>query len=294
MARRSIGISGDSAAAQAYVAGAEALGWIVRPEGVGIDVVVPAPLASTLAFADASVETGGRRAFGWPLITTAAVQELLRRAPSVGAVTSLSSRSTRPAPSVALPAGASLSGGVLLYSAHDQIALTMIVARLVGLGAPRSVSASVGLGANGLDDTADVAIEFVGGRTARVHADWQSESVTSQEFQLAGEAGVLRSETDPRLSLEFNGEQVRLPAANVADEQHRPLHESGVVAMLKTIAAAFDAGTLPYAFTLAFGRDVLEVIVAAYASAGRREPVALPFDGNRDATPQRLLDGSAT
>ncbi|MGK0277043.1 MAG: hypothetical protein ACI9N0_003442, partial [Ilumatobacter sp.] len=31
MARRSIGISGESAAAQAYVAGAEALGWIVRP-----------------------------------------------------------------------------------------------------------------------------------------------------------------------------------------------------------------------------------------------------------------------
>ena len=294
MARRSIGVSGESAAAQAGAAGAEALGWTVRPEVVGFDVVVPAPLASTLALADAAVEAGGRRAFGWPLITTPAVQELLRRAPSVGAVTNLSTRSTRPAPSLALRAGASLSGGVLLCSAHDQIALTMIVARLVGLGAPRSVSASVRLGADGLDDTADVVIEFVGGLAAHVHADWQSESVASQEFQLAGEAGVLRSETDPHLSLEFNGERVRLPAANVADEQHRPLHESGVVAMLKTIAAAFDAGTLPYAFTLAFGRDVLEVIVAAYASAGRREQLALPFDGDRSATPQRLLAGSAT
>lgn len=287
MARRSLGISGESAAARAYVAGAEVLGWDVLSEGAGVDVVVPAPLASTLALADALVDDGGRRSFGWPLITTAAVQELLRRAPSVGAVTNLSSRSTRPAP----PDGASLSGGVLLSSAHDQIALTMLVARLVGMGAPQSVTASVGLDANGLDDAADVAIEFVGGRTAHVHADWQSESVTSQEFQLAGEAGVLRSETDPRLSLEFNGEQVRLPVANVANEQHRPLHESGVIAMLKTIAASFDAGTLPYAFTLAFGRDVLEVIIAAYASAGRHEPVALPFDGDRNATPQQLLAG---
>ena len=289
MARRSISISGESAAAQAYTAGAAVLGWDVRSEGVGVDIIVPGPLASTLALADASVDAGGRRAFGWPLITTAAVQELLRRAPSVGAVTDLSSRSTRPAPSVALSAGAPLWGGVLLSSAHDQIALTMLVARLVGMGAPRSVTASVGFGPNGLDNAADMAIEFVGGLTARVQADWQSESVTSQEFQLAGEAGVLRSENDPRLSLEFNGERVRLRSANVADEQHRPLHESGVVAMLKTIAAAFDAGTLPYAFTLAFGRDVLEVIVAAYASAGHREPVVVPFHGDRSATPQQLL-----
>ena len=287
MARRSLSISGESVAAQAYAAGAEVLGWDVRSEEAGVDVVVPAPLAWTLALADASVDAGGRRSFGWPLITTAAVQELLRRAPLVGAVTNLSSRSTRPAP----PVGAALSGGVLLSSAHDQIALTMLVARLAGMGAPQSVTASIGLDANGLDDTADVAIEFVEGRTAHVHADWQSESVTSQEFQLAGEAGVLRSETDPRLSLEFNGEQVRLPVAKVADEQHRPLHEFGVVSMLKTIAAAFDAGTLPYAFTLAFGRDVLEVIVAAYASAGCHEPVALPFDGDRNATPQQLLAG---
>lgn len=285
MARRSIGISGESAAAQAYVAGAKALGWLVRSDEPGVDVVVPAPLASTLALADAAMEVTGRRSFGWPLVTTAAVQELLRRAPSVGAVTNLSSRSTRPAP----PGGASLTGGALLYSAHDQIALTMLVARLVALGAPRSITASVGLGANGLADAADVSIEFVGGLTARVHADWQSESVASQEFQLAGEAGVLRSETDPRPSLEFNGERVRLPAANIADEQHRPLHESGVVAMLKTIAAAFDVGTLPYAFTLAFGRDVLEVIVAASASAGRHESVALPFAGDCGATPQQLL-----
>jgi predicted dehydrogenase len=291
VARRSIGISGEAAAAQVYAAGAAVLGWDVRSEGADVDIIVPGPLASTLVLADASVDAGGRRAFGWPLITTVAVQELLRRAPSVGAVTDLSSRSTRPAPSVAQSAGAPLSGGVLLSSAHDQIALTMLVARLVGMGAPRSVTASVEFGASGLDNAADMAIEFVGGLIARVHADWQSESVTSQEFQLAGKAGVLRSETDPRLSLEFNGERVRLRATNVANEQHRLLHESGVVAMLKTIAAAFDAGTLPYAFTLAFGRDVLEVIVAASASAGRHEPVALPFAGDRSARPQQFLAG---
>jgi predicted dehydrogenase len=213
------------------------------------------------------------------------VQELLRRVGSVGTVTAISSRSTRPMP----PAIGSAPAVVLIQSAHDHIALTLLLARLTAMGAP--VSASATLGANGLNDSVDVGIEFESGLTATVHADWQSTGVVSREFQLAGELGVLRSETDPRPALEFNGEPVVLPLKRLSDEQHRPLFESGVVDMLKTIRAGFDGGSLPQAFTLDFGRDVLDVIMAAYRSIVVRGAVGLPFDGDRSATAGDLLAG---
>lgn len=292
---RQIGVAGNSPGAHAYVAGARVLGWSCSDPGTGssADVVVPAPLASTLAQADAVVAAGGRRAFGWPLVSTSPVQELLRRVASVGPITAISSRSTRPVP----PDAGSAAGGVLFQSAHDHIALTLLVALLAGMGPPVSVSATATIDSDGpndsvLDDSVDVGIGFEGALTASVHADWQSAGVVSREFQLAGELGVLRSETDPRPALEFNGDPVALASKRIADEQHRPLYESGVIDMLKTIGASFDNGALPHAFTLAFGRDVLDVIMAAYRSIAVRGPVELPFDGDRTATPTSLLASS--
>ena len=287
MAARHIGIAGASSAALAYAAGARVLGWSCDDPGqVGSgDVIVPAPLAATLAQADALIEVGGRRAFGWPLVSTSPVQELLRRVASVGPVTAISSRSTRPMP---LDAG-SAPGGVLFQSAHDHIALTLLVGLVAGMGSPVSVSATALINPEGLDDSVDVEIAFAGGLVATVHADWRSDGVVSREFQMAGELGVLRSETDPRPALEFNGDMVPLASTRVADEQHRPLHESGVIDMLQTIGAGFDSGTLPHAFTLAFGRDVLDVILAAYQSIATRRAVTLPFDGDRNTTPASVL-----
>lgn len=286
-AARTIGIAGTSPAALAFAAGARSLGWdSEQPATVhAAGVVVPAPLATTLAAADDLVAAGGRHAFGWPLVNTSPVQELLRRFADVGTVTALSSRSTRPLP----PDAASVPAGVLFQSAHDHIALTLLVARVTALGVPTSVSASAVMGQRGIDDSADVHIAFAGGITASVHADWHSDGVVSREFQLAGELGVLRSETDPRPALEFNGDPVVLPTKRLSDEQLRPLHESGIIDMLKTIGAGFDSGALPHAFTLAFGRDVLAVIMAAYQAIADRRPVALPFDGDRTATPSAVL-----
>jgi predicted dehydrogenase len=289
-AARAIGIAGTSPAALAYAAGARSLGWDSdQPATVHANgVVFPAPLATTLAATDDLIAAGGQQAFGWPLITTSPVQELLRRFAAVGTVTALSSRSTRPMP----PDAASVPAGVLFQSAHDHIALTLLVAHLTGMGAPVSVSASAAMGPGGIDDSTDVRIAFAGGITASVHADWHSDGVVSREFQLAGELGVLRSETDPRPALEFNGGPVVLPTKRLSDEQLRPLHESGIIDMMKTIGAGFDSGALPHAFTLSFGRDVLAVIMAAYQSIADRGPVTLPFDGNRNATPAAVLASS--
>ena len=56
------------------------------------------------------------------------------------------------------------------------------------------------------------------------------------------------------------------------------------------LRVALDGG--PFEADAAFGRDVLELICAAYASAGRGGAwVALPFDGPRDRTPLELWLG---
>lgn len=287
-AEREVGIAGDSPAALAFSAAAQVLGW--DSEQPARDrtnrVVFPGPIATSLAAADGLIAADRERAFGWPLVTTLAVQELLRRVGSIGPVTAIAARSTRPRPAEIGPAPVV----ALVESAHDHIALALLVARLTALGDPVSVSAATGPG--GLNDSVDIGIAFEGGITATVHADWQSTGVVSREFQAAGELGVLRSETDPRPALEFNGEPVVLPVRRVKNEQHRPLIESGVVDMLQTIGAGFDGGSLPQAFTLDFGRDVLDVMMAACQSIAVRGTAGLPFGGDRTAVAFDVLTGS--
>jgi hypothetical protein len=41
----------------------------------------------------------------------------------------------------------------------------------------------------------------------------------------------------------------------------------------------------------AFGRDILEIVCAAYQSACSGEPVTFPFAGDRSATPNELWKG---
>jgi hypothetical protein len=60
------------------------------------------------------------------------------------------------------------------------------------------------------------------------------------------------------------------------------------VAQLEELLDDFAQGREPL-MGAAFGRDVLELVCAAYTSAGRDgEPIALPFDGPRDRTPLEL------
>lgn len=286
-AARAIAIAGDSPAALAFAAAARVLGWeSEQPARTRSDmVVVPGPIAPSLTAADELVNDDRDQAFGWPLVTSLPAQELLRRVGSIGSITAIAARSTRPEPDDIGPTPII----ELVRSTHDQIALTLLLARVTALGDPMSASAT--LGPDGLNDSVHIGIVFEGGLTATVHADWQSTGVVSREFQVAGELGVLRSETDPRPALEFNGEPVALPPQRVNNEQHRPLIESGVVDMLQTIRAGFDGGSLPQAFTLDFGRVVLDVMMATYQSIVVQGTVALPFEGDRSATAIDVLTG---
>jgi hypothetical protein len=71
------------------------------------------------------------------------------------------------------------------------------------------------------------------------------------------------------------------------------IEQFGYLGQLRALSADLAAGTTP-TMSAAFGRDVLQVVCAAYESAGRGEAVALPFTGRRDLTPLELWRADRT
>ena len=250
-------------------------------------LIVVAPLASTCAEADRMIDIPSPKfgGFGWPLISAPATQEFMRRAPSVGRPTSMSMTSSRPLPDWGGYADGAWGGGALQFAGHDHIAFTLLLARFLGNGPPTAIDATMKSSADGVDIAADVTMYFADGFFATVHADWMANLARS-EIQLSGDEGVLRIDGNPAPTLEHNGLPVVLPRRPLTDERLRPLHDAGLVDMLRTIEAPLTSSApLPQAFTFEFGRDVCEVIAASYRSAGRGgTPVMLPFTGKRDAT----------
>ena len=106
------------------------------------------------------------------------------------------------------------------------------------------------------------------------------------DAQASSPDGVVRLELLPRPLLERNGVEVRLPPP--PPDLPAPLVELGYLDQLATFAAEV-AGGRPPSVGVAFGRSVLDVICAAYASAGAGGAwVPLPFEGPRTRTPLQL------
>jgi len=105
--------------------------------------------------------------------------------------------------------------------------------------------------------------------------------------QAAGDTGVVRAELIPELLLERDGEPQPLPALPAGADIPQ-IHQFGYVAQLEDLLADFAQGREPI-MGAAFGREVLELVCAAYTSAGRGgDPIGLPFEGPRDRTPHQL------
>jgi hypothetical protein len=69
------------------------------------------------------------------------------------------------------------------------------------------------------------------------------------------------------------------------------LESLGYVPQLRALADDSAAGIEPV-MSAAFGRDVLDVVMASYASAGAAgASVSVPFTGPRDRTPLELWRG---
>ena len=142
---------------------------------------------------------------------------------------------------------------------------------------------------HGSDEHADVRLHFRSGFTAHVESSWQHGPEPHWDAQLAGSSGVVRAELMPELQLEFNGDPVALPGARGGDAF---LEQFGYVAQLRALADDAAAGRDPL-MSAAFGREVLQVVMAAYTSAGLGgEEVPLPFEGPRNRTPLQLWRGA--
>ncbi|MEI8240349.1 MAG: hypothetical protein WCI22_13120, partial [Actinomycetota bacterium] len=127
-----------------------------------------------------------------------------------------------------------------------------------------------------------VELQYASGFSARVVASWQGGPDPLWDAQLAGSEGVVRADLMPLPTLEFNGDEVALP---VYGEPFAQLQHFGYTAQMRALVDDASAHREPL-MSAAFGREVLQVVMAAYCSAGRdNSTVALPFTGRRDRTP---------
>jgi predicted dehydrogenase len=254
----------------------------------GAAAIVEKPLATTLADADrlvdAAAATGGRVGYAENLAFAPAFVEALRQRATMGPVHHLDTHVLQDRPSWGGFLHADWGGGVLFDLGAHPIGLALLLA------APaRPVSVSCRLhGADDIevDDLAEVTLSFDSGLHASITTSWR-EAAAVWDLQTASADGTLRLELLPDLELEVSGEPVALPLVDPAHPAPQ-IDQFGYRAQLETFAADFAAGREP-TMSAAFGRDVLDVICAAYASArhhGKLEP--LPFTGPRDRTPLQL------
>ncbi|HRE00296.1 MAG TPA: Gfo/Idh/MocA family oxidoreductase [Ilumatobacteraceae bacterium] len=265
----------------------------------GAAVVLEKPLCTTLADADALVDAAGHRLlYAESLAYSPLVQAMLAAVPRLGAVERVEVRTIQSLPTWGEFTSDAWGGGALFDLGVHPLAVALLVAGAAGAGQPRSVTCTLrgGPGHNS-DEHAEVAITFANGLVALVTASWQAARVLGRDGQVwdvqaSSPTGVLRGDFFPTPTLEHNGDPVAL--AGVADEQAAVIEGFGYAGQLRSFVADLAAQRTPL-MDAAFGRFVLDIVCAAYRSAGREGAAeALPFRGDRTLTPLQLWRGGPT
>lgn len=249
----------------------------------GAAVVVEKPLATTLAEADALVAAagaGGRLLYAENLLFAPVVEAFLDRLPGLGPLTHLEARSLQARPGRGAFLSREWGGGALFDLGVHPLAVVLAAA---APARPVAVAAALAGGADHpTDEHAEVRVRFGTGLVATVVASWRAAS-TTWDVEAAGATGVLRADLQPVQALERDGAPVRVPGAGGP-----PVERAGYAGQLRRFLADLSAGR-PAACSAGTGRDVLDVVCAAYASAGSSgQEVAVPFAGPRDRTPIEL------
>lgn len=257
-----------------------------RAIDAGSAVLVEAPLATTLAAADDLVALAGEGVpvgYAENLVHSPGVAEAVRVARGMGRLTFLEVRLAQGRPDRRSHLASGWGGGALFDLGCHAVALALLLAapaRVVEVEAEVS-----GHDDMVVDEDATVRLTFDSGLRAQVRATWRAAAPV-WDAQAASEDGAMRLELVPDPTVEVNGVALRLPPAppGLVSPQ---LHHLGYVAQLETFAADMEAERPP-ACGPAFGRLVLDIVCAAYASARRGRPEAVPFTGRRDRTPHSL------
>jgi predicted dehydrogenase len=250
--------------------------------GRGAAVLVEKPLATTLAGADAivtaSASTGRPVVYAENLLFSPVVREAAALTHDLGPLQHLSLRTLQPRPEWGSFLDPSWGGGVLFDLGVHPIAMALLLAAEPVASVTARLDCSAGVE---VDDHASVTLRFTSGLCAQIECSWR-HPVTEWDFQAASATGVVRAELQPTAVLEHDGEPVALPrtAAN-ADPR---LEQLGYVGQLAGLASALRGS--PPACDAELGRDVLDLVMAGYASAGLDgAEIPVPFAGDRSLTP---------
>lgn len=249
----------------------------------GATVLLEKPMCTTLAEADELVAAAGDRlVYAENLAFAPVIERAVSLAGTIGRIEHLEVRSMQGRPDWGDFLTEGWGGGVLFDLGVHPLAVALLV---VAPATVIEVSASLdGADDIDVDEHAEVTMRFDNGLTARVVASWRA-STPVWDVQAASATGVVRAELVPAITLEHDGEPVLLPSPRegVVPE----LDAFGYVRQLETAVAVAQGHATP--MNADFGRRVLDIVCAAYASAGEGgAPVAVPFTGPRDLTPLEL------
>ncbi|MBU6330155.1 MAG: Gfo/Idh/MocA family oxidoreductase [Acidobacteria bacterium] len=255
----------------------------------GASVLVEKPLATTLAEADAIVEAAADAAGHVIYAENQAFAPVVSRAlgliAELGPLEYLEVRALSPRPTWGDFLSPTWGGGCLFDLGAHPIALALLMA-----GDDPAVSVTARLERSPdieVDDLAVVELQFASGLRARLEVSWRDTS-TTWDLQASSDIGVVRAELLPTVGLERDGEPVGVTRAPSEVDQF--VHDLGYIEQLREVRRVVT-GRAPSTSTpidASFGRHVLEIICAAYASAGADAPVDLPFTGSRALTPHEL------
>ena len=196
----------------------------------------------------------------------------------MGPLQHLSARTLQPPPSWGHFTRPLTAGGVLFDLGPHALALVMALAGEPVVSVTGELSSTRD---DGADDDASVQLRFASGLVATVEVSWTAPEV-EWSLQAASADGVARLELSPDVLVEIDGEPVAVPD-RVADAADPALERMGYIGQLARLEESQTVET---------ARDVLEVICAAYASAGDGgTEVPVPFAGDRTLTPMQLWQG---
>jgi myo-inositol 2-dehydrogenase/D-chiro-inositol 1-dehydrogenase len=256
----------------------------------GAGVLVEKPLCTTLADADRLVAAelaGAQIAYAENLVHAPIVRLALAHVAQFHGIDLIEVRALQSRPTWGDFLTEGWGGGVLFDLGVHPLAIALLLA---APAVPVEVLARLhGADDHPVDELAEVQIHFDTGLLARVTASWRGSHSPIWDAQVSAPDGVVRMELLPELLLERNGTQVLLPG--IPEGVPRQLEELGYLPQLESFALDLQRGRAPE-LGATFGRSVLDITCAAYASAGQHsEWVALPFSGPRDRTPLQLWRG---
>ncbi|MGH9273246.1 MAG: Gfo/Idh/MocA family protein [Acidimicrobiales bacterium] len=257
----------------------------------GAGVLLEKPLCTTLAEADelvAAAETGACIAYAENLIHAPVVRLAIEHAAQLDGIDVLEVRALQSRPTWGNFLSEEWGGGVLFDLGAHPLAIALLLA---APAQPVEVRATLqGADDHPVDEHGELHLAFDTGLIARVVASWREAGTPTWDAQVSAPDGVVRLELLPELRLERNGVEVPLPG--VPEGVTPQLEQLGYLPQLESFALDLLHGRTPEV-TAAFGRTVLDITCAAYASAGRDGAwVELPFDGPRDRTPIELWRGA--